>query len=194
MPELHGSHYILFTWPIWASAFLLYMLTQGVLFVLRDRSEGLYYNTSYSAVLGDGALIVIVLMAAEILKRVSESVVNWTAMDHISAAIVSVAVGVIWLCLAQPKYWGDRYHHLGIASLLCYLGITLLVPVIFRHGTKAEITATICLILIWAVLVVYDAKTKRLDQRNYHGLGEHLNAMKNEQAMWDRHRREANMQ
>jgi len=166
MENLVGSYYLLSALPIWATALIMYMLTQGVLFVLRDWCEGLYYNTSYSAVLGDGALVCIVLMAAEILQRGAP----WPAwvrgglfqngLFHFVALFASLSLGVVWLILDQPKQWGDRYHHAVVAPLLCYLGVTLL-PVIFLNGKGWEIAATIFLILIWIGLVIYDVRTQR---------------------------------
>jgi len=172
-----GSHWVLNALPIWATALIMYVLVQGVLFVLRDKCEGLYYNTSYSAVLGDGALVVVLLMAAAILQRGS-AMPEWLQNRnyHIGALLSGLMLGVVWLIRDYPEQWGDRYHHLVIAPLLCYFGITL-VPVIFKNGTKVEIVATICLVAVWAVLCVYDAKTDRLNQRNYHGLGNHLNSI-----------------
>ncbi len=178
MNNLHGSYYILTALPIWATALILYMATQGVLFILRDRYEGLYYNTSYSAVLGDGALVVVGLMAAEILQRGAS--LPWFVQGwdyHQVAGSLGALIGIIWLAHDCPKQWGDRYHHAFIAPLLCYLGLTLL-PVIFWNGTWMEIAATIILILLWAVLVVYDAKTNRLDQRNYRKLGMRVDAVR----------------
>jgi len=110
MENLYGSHYLLSVLPIWATALLLYAVTMGVLFVLRDRYEGLYYNTSYSAVLGDGALICIVLMAAGILQR-GVSFPEWTkgglfpsGYFHLFAFFVGIVLGAKWLSLDNPIF------------------------------------------------------------------------------------------
>ncbi|MFA6353341.1 MAG: hypothetical protein WCW93_00165 [Candidatus Paceibacterota bacterium] len=177
--ELYGSYYILTVLPIWATAILLYFLTMGVLFILRDIFEGLFYNTSYSAVLGDGGILVIPLMAAGILQRGAP--LPWWVRGweyHQIAVCLGLLLGMIWLALDRPKQWGDRYHHLVIAPLICYMGGTLL-PVIFTSGTCLEKLATIFLIALWAGLVVYDAKTHRLDQRNYRDIGSYLTMIKN---------------
>ena len=162
-----GIYWILTTLPIWATAFLLYVATLGVLFILRDRCEGLYYQTSYSAQLGDGGLIVIVLMVADILKR-GMSLPAWLQSNayQFAAIIVGVALGAVWFYLESPKQWGDRYHHFVIAPLLCYLVITL-VPIICLHGSGFEMVSTVFLITLWAALCVYDSKTRRLNQREY---------------------------
>ncbi len=166
--------------PIWMTAFVLYIGTIGVLFVLRDKCEGLYYQTSYSAQLGDGGLIVIVLMVAEILKQ-GASMPTWLQSNwyHAMAIVVAVALGLVWVFRGHPKEWADYYHHLVIAPLLCYFGVTL-VPVIYLNGTRGEKESTILLVLFWALLCWYDATAHRLDQRNYHLLGEHLDEMMRE--------------
>ena len=175
--EYVGS-YLLGELPIWATAFLLFMATFGVVFILRDRCEGVYYNTSYSATLGDGALFAIVIMAVEILKRREK---NWLPGPpyHIVGACVAVIFGLIWWVFDRPEQRADIYHHLVIAPLLCYLGITLL-PVIIKDGRMAEVVVAACLILVWAGLCVYDAKTDRLSQRSYYNLGRHVDAIKGE--------------
>ncbi|HTE48986.1 MAG TPA: hypothetical protein VK675_03710 [Candidatus Paceibacterota bacterium] len=179
--KLFGSYWVLTKLPIWATAILLYIVTIGAIFILRDCCEGLFYNTSYSAMLGDGALMVVVLMAAEILKR--RALTPESGWFHIVASALGVILGVVWWALDLPEQWGDRYHHLVIAPLLCYLFITLL-PVIYKNGTEAEIIATLALTVVWALLCVYDVKTDRLNQRQYHGLGlavDHIKVSKNVQ-------------
>lgn len=184
MENLHGSYYVLSVWPIWATALILYAVTMGVLFVLRDRCEGLYYNTSYSAVLGDGALVVIVLLAAGILQCGEVLFPIWAQKGsfHLLALLASIILGLFWVMIDDPKQWGDKYHHLVIAPLFMYLAVTLL-PVIYLNGTRGEWIATICLVLLWAGLVAYDAKTHRLDQRNYNNLGYYLDWIKKEKMM-----------
>lgn len=184
-PNLIGSYHVLAVLPIWATALILYMMTIGVIFVLRDRYEGLFYNTSYSAMLGDGALIGVVLMAAEILKRGVVSLPEFpqSVYFHICFALVGGVLGCFWwLRISHPQQWGDVYHHLVIVPLVVYLGLTLL-PVIYYNGTRMEVIATICLIALWAGLVVYDLRSGRLDQRKYHNLRSHLKVIQ-ESIMW----------
>ena len=172
-----GSHYVITALPIWATAVILYMVTIGVIFLIRDRCEGLFYNTSYSAMLGDGALCVVVIMAAEILKRgplVELAMGKWF---HLLAGFVAIFLGLFWWYVDRPEQWADVYHHLVIAPTLFYLAATLL-PVIYYGGTRLEIVAIISCIALWAILVVYDDKTLRLGQRDYRGLGVYLDIMK----------------
>jgi hypothetical protein len=177
--KLYGSYYLLSVLPIWAMYLIMFIVVLGVLFILRDKYEGLYYNTSYSAVLGDGALVAVVLMAAGILQRGWVLLPTWAqgGYFHSLALVAGVILGIFWVMIDDPKQWGDKYHHLVIAPLLCYLGITLL-PLIYMNGKWWEKVTTICLIFLWAGLVVYDIETNRLVQRRYRGLGPHLDAIK----------------
>ncbi len=166
MKNLVGGYWVLVTLPIWATAFLLYVVTLGAIFFLRDHFEGLFYNTSYSAMLGDGALLVVVLMGAEIIKR-AESISNvYGGWFHLGALLIAIGFGFSWWVMDRPQQWGDVYHHLVIAPIFAYFAVILL-PLILGRGTKLEVGGTFCLVLLWAVLVVYDAKTKRLAQRQY---------------------------
>ena len=164
---MYGSHYALFAFPVWVTALVLYTVTMGAIFVLRDRYEGFFYNTSYSAMLGDGALMIIVLMAAGILQR-GEGIPWWCAEGryHVVSLASGAFVGFIWWFTERPGQWGDIYHHLVIAPLLTYLGMTL-VPVIAGGGTWTEKVSAVGLVLLWAVLVVFDAKQRRLNQRRW---------------------------
>ena len=162
MNTLYGSYWVLALLPIWATALILYFLVVGVLFILRDRCEGLYYNTSYSSVLGDGALLGVVLIGADILQcfeRVPDFTDGWF---HILVGVFSIAFGCLWLDRDKPKQWGDRYHHMVIAPMLAYLLITI-VPVIFLNGTGIEVIATICLLLFWVDWVLFDYIHHRRD-------------------------------
>ncbi|MCX6752215.1 MAG: hypothetical protein NTZ87_01810 [Candidatus Nomurabacteria bacterium] len=175
-----GGYWILSVLPIWATAFILYMMTMGVIFILRDRYEGLFYNTSYSAMIGDGALLVVVLMAAGILQR-GETLIPTllqSGRNHYVVAVWGFSFGVLcWWLSSDPKQWADIWHNLVIVPLLFYLGIILL-PVIFKNGTRAEVVATLFFIVIWIALVGYDKVTQRLNQRECYDLGRHLDEIK----------------
>jgi len=167
-----GIYRILEAWPIWVIALLIYMVTMGVIFVFRDRCEGLFYNTSYSAMIGEASVLAIVLMAAEILKR--GVALHWVLQCwqfHVVAFVVGMVIGLVWLFKTLPQEFADAYHNFVVVGLLIYLGITLL-PVVF--SSPAEMLATICLIVLWVGLIAYDNAYDRLDQRKYLGLDQHL--------------------
>ena len=188
MNTYYGGYWVLTVLPIWVTALTLYSIKLGAIFILRDRYEGLYYQVSYSAQLGDGALIAMVLMAAGILQR--GGLFPPSGWFHIGALALGAVIGVGWWLIdaldglhlpidqqvRHEMQWGDVYHHLVIAPLLVYLFVTLL-PVIYKNGTSVEKIATVCMILFWVSLCIYDARNGRLDQRNYHGLGQHADAL-----------------
>jgi hypothetical protein len=162
-----GSHYVLSGLPIWASSLILYGVTMGVLYVVRDIFEGLPYQVAYSAQFGDTVLVGAVLVAATILQR-GEALPWWLSSGcyHVFAALIGVSVGVTWWWIDRPTQWGDIYHHLFVAPLILYLVITLL-PVILINGTRVEKICALCFALLWARLVVFDVTHARMSQRQW---------------------------
>lgn len=176
---MQGVYYVLALLPLGATTFLLYALTLGMIFYLRDTKEGLFYNTSYSAMIGDGALLSVVVMAIGILKQ-GGSPPAWLAPNtQFVFACMGVFFGVAWFLRDRPKCPADRYHHLVIAPTLFFLLLTL-VPVIIKNGTKWDMRLLGFLVAIWGALVVFDAVSSpnRLDQRRYYNLGHYLNSFK----------------
>ena len=172
---MSGIYWLLVQVPFGASAFTLYFLTLGMIFLLRDKKEGLYYNTSYSAMIGDGALLSIAVSAISMLKAGGHQPEWLTPQLQFMAFLVSACVGLMWFLRDRPKYPADCFHHLVIAPLLLFLLITL-VPVIIKNGTWGDIITMPCFVAIWAGLVRFDAKNGRLEQRKYHHLGTFLNS------------------
>ena len=139
--NLVGSHRVLTWLPLWLTMWILFMSTIGMMFLSRDMSEGLFYNTSYSAMLGDGALLAAVLMAAEMLRKgVLPPLWSRGRRFHFGAVVVAVLFGFMWWAHDRPQQWADCYHHLVIAPLIAYLAITLL-PIILAEGTRLELVA-----------------------------------------------------
>ena len=172
MPQEYvGIYYVLANLPIWATALILYFGTLGAIHVGRDYFEGLPYQVSYSAQLGDVALFIVVLIAAGILQRSSAEIPLWLQMPEAHGAILvgSFLIGII-VCVVTLKsrsgHYMDIYHDVVIAPVILYLAITLL-PVIFLSGTAGEIDATINLALFWSCLVVFDIRNNRMDQRTW---------------------------
>lgn len=165
--QLVGSHYVLSGLPIWASSLILYGVTMGVIYVMRDIYEGLPYQVAYSAQFGDAVLVGAVLVAATILQR-GEALPRWLSGGHfhVFAALISVSFGVTWWSIDRPTHWGDIYHHLFVAPLILYLAITLL-PVILINGTRVEKLCMLCFALLWASLVVFDVTHGRMNQRQW---------------------------
>lgn len=172
--KLYGSHLVLTRLPVWATAAILFALTQIPILVGRDVMEGLPYNVAYSATIGDIGLAIIAFIAATVLQRWGFSLrrgiplPGWLQgkMIHKIILSVSVVVGIIVCELTLSSRSGqlmDVYHDVIIAPLFLYLAITLL-PIIFMNGTKVEKRATVCLILLWVGLVGFDIKYDRLNQ------------------------------
>lgn len=162
-----GSHYVLSVLPIWASSIILYAVTLGVIYVVRDFFEGLPYQVAYSAQFGDAALAGAVLIAATILQRGDPLPSRLSCgYFHVLAALVSVGIGITWWSLDRPAQWGDIYHHLFVAPLIFYLAITLL-PVILINGTKVEKFCVLCFALTWATLLAFDLTHERMNQRQW---------------------------
>jgi hypothetical protein len=170
---MNGIYWLLVWLPLGATTFLLYALTLGMIFYLRDTKEGLFYNTSYSAMIGDGALLSVVVMAIGILKQ-GGIPPAWMALGtQIVFCCVGIIFGVAWYLCDQPKCPADQYHHLVIAPMLFFLLFTL-VPLIIKCGTKIDVGLVSCFVAIWGVTLVFDVLTERLDQRRFNDLGDFL--------------------
>lgn len=172
MDHLNGGYWLLANAPVWATALVLYMGTMGVLFAGRNRLEGMPYQVSYSAQLGDGALFVIVLLAAGILQR-GGAVPHWLGQldgsEHIVLMAVCMMLGVLVSFATHKSRSGqatDVYHDVVIAPVILYFAITL-VPVVWTSGNDIEWVAMVELAGLWLVFVIKDSREKRLDQRSW---------------------------
>ncbi len=166
-----GVYHILSVLPIWTtvSIFATIFLT---VFVGRDILEGIPYNVAYSSLAGDVALMVAVLIAADILQRnAGRRMRGWHQNGKVHRIILlsSMMLGMVVCVVTLSSRSGqlmDVYHDIIIAPLFLYLAVTLL-PLIFGDGNRMEKRATILLILLWAGLVGFDIKYDRLNQRQW---------------------------
>ncbi|NTW22364.1 hypothetical protein HGA34_02335 [Candidatus Falkowbacteria bacterium] len=166
-------HNALYQLPIWGLALLLYLLTGFVIDAGRETLEGFSYNVSHAARYGDIGLIVIILIAVTVLKRV-HILPSWLTSDllHLALAFVCLGLGVIIeVGVLANSNWQlgqavDIYHNLAIVPLFLYL-LAILLPVTYLYGRSGEKTATILLLLLWLALVIYDASSGRLNQREW---------------------------
>ncbi|KKU81259.1 MAG: hypothetical protein UY07_C0022G0024 [Parcubacteria group bacterium GW2011_GWA1_47_8] len=169
--NLIGDYYVLANLPIWATAMFLFFGTLGVIHVGRDYFEGLPYQVSYSAQFGDAMLFGAVLIAVGILHRGGSVVPEWLQSNnaHVAILVTCFAFGVIVSILTIKGRSGkamDVYHDVIIAPLILYLAITLL-PLIWLNGTKTEMVSTTWFIIIWGLLVIFDIKANRMNQRRW---------------------------
>jgi hypothetical protein len=162
-------YWILAESPLWATAIILYFSTLGVIHVGRDYFEGMPYQVSYSAAFGDVLLFGAVLISATILKREGVTIPSWFQFEDVHWLILAVcfAIGISVSINTSDIRSGqqmDTYHDVIIGPMILYFAITL-IPIIALNGTRIEIFATIGFVLIWALLVVFDIKYERMDQR-----------------------------
>ena len=151
--------------------FSLFMLTFGAMFVGRHYFEGVPYQVSYSAHIGDAGLLAVILVAAEILKRTGVPNADWignaTSVNNTVVFSSLVVLGVI-VALTTKKMRSaevmDYYHDVVIAPVVAYCALTLL-PVIFGAGSSSDCEFTFGLIVFWAICVEYDIREDRMNQR-----------------------------
>ncbi len=170
--ELIGSHAALAAMPQWLIGLTLALLTWGVVFVGRDRLEGLGYNVSYASVIGDMTLIAIVVMASSMLQRGPVSLPAFWVGANYHLICIAVAYVAGMFSLAAPgepignKTAMDIYHGVVVLPLYVYLLLSV-APVIWVSGSKGwtgEIAGAVCLLCVWGWMFIVDAKEGRLNQ------------------------------
>ena len=152
------------------TGFVLAILCTGVLFIGREYFEGLPYNVSLASQHGDLALIACVVMAAVILKQPDLQLAPWLTrwQAHLVCALAAIAAGVAFqainMIMGQKSEWIDTYHNFMVLPLLMYLLATTL-PVLWINGSRTDKAISVCLLLFWFGLLVYDINHHRLNQR-----------------------------
>jgi len=171
-----GSYLALSVLPMWATVAIFVALLLAIP-VGRDITEGMMYNISYSSAVGDFGLMVAVLIAVTILKRGVTKFPRWLQSGRVQffLALVSFTLGTVACITTIASRQGqvmDVYHDIVVAPLFLYLAITLL-PIVFRDGTKVELSVAVFCILSWALLGWFDANHQLLNQRQW--LAHHAN-------------------
>lgn len=169
--HLVGIYSCLFNLPIWAIVLILYAVTDCIVHIGREQLEGLAYQTSYSAKIGDAALIVVVLIATVIVQRGGVVVPGWLthSSSHVLLGIICFLCGLLVCVLTLGSRSGqlvDVYHDVVIAPMFLYFAITLL-PIIGRGGTIVERLSAHALISLWMLLVAFDITSNRMNQRKW---------------------------
>ena len=170
MQTFVGSHWVLANLSWWGSILILWILTIGILPVGRLYFEGYGYNVAWSSKYGDWALIMCIVIAAFILQRPGH-LPSWliSGTYHIVCGALAVAAGILLVTVANPltrEQVMDNYHNFFVVALLFYLLATTL-PVVYWGGMTGEKVIVLCLLLLWAGLVVVDFQTGRSDQRSW---------------------------
>ena len=165
-----GSHKILRALRASDTAAITFFITLGAMFVGRHFFEGVPYQISYSAMIGDTAgFIYILLRAQEILRRPEIHIPDWLQRNdvHIVTLGVSFLLGVIVCLLSLQARQGqvmDAYHDIVIAPMFLYLAITL-IPVILYNGTRREMFEVGFYACLWLLLAILDWETGMIAQR-----------------------------
>lgn len=156
--------HILAVVPIWVQAVVLYLLAIGVIWYLRDKQEGLAYNTAFSSQIGDVLLIGIMLMASTLLQQGTPvPVLLNTWWMQAEFATIALAVGVIWLRVDPTTHWGDQYHHIFVVPLFVYLLLNAAI-IIFGGAPAVYPIVGMLLLVCWGALAVVDHMQGRIDQ------------------------------
>lgn len=175
--KLAGGYYVLAALPLWATAASVFMVTIGIKWLFQWKLHGFWWDTSASSHFGDQFLLWPVLIGATILHRHEMNEPLWFLASwptHIMLLIGCVGVGAIVCRLTIAGRSGglvDMYHDLVVVPALLYLAITL-VPLIYLEGTTNEKWWALAFVCGWALLVVYDFHTHRINQKQW--LQDHL--------------------
>ena len=164
-----GGLYLLAHSPIWVIVAFLLVLLYVAPFVGRDYFEGMPYQVLYSAQIGDAGLLVVILIAATILQREETFIPSWLVSMplHIALAIAAISLGALVSIVKLKSRDGqivDVYQDIIIAPLFMYLAVAAL-PIIYVNGSFLEYWATVVLLAIWILLVLFDLMTHRMNQR-----------------------------
>jgi len=166
--ELVGVYGVLKEFPLWIIAATL-MAMMVILVVGRGFLEGLPYNVAYSSIVGENGFIIVVLIAATVLKREPVCIMSWFSYieAHISFLVLSLAICLsisIFTLDLRSGQWMDIYHDIVVAPLFMFLTIMLL-PVIWKNSRGVEKKVTLCLMLLWISSFGYDITKGSLAQR-----------------------------
>lgn len=153
--------------PVWLLFTVLFALTYAAIFVGRHVFEGLTYQVSFAAFIGDFGLLVSVLIAATILQRTSFETPYWLKASHLWFAVAMIILGVLICKTTLSSRDGkvmDIYHDVVIFPIIAYFAFTLL-PMIWLYGNTKEQVATFFFIFLWLSCVVFDIMGDRMNQR-----------------------------
>ena len=166
-----GIHQLLASLPIWLTALILWIFTDGAIHLMRDQLEGLGYQTAFSAKYGDAGLLAAILIGATVLQRSDVYIPNWLQRDWLQVGILAACFGLgVAISLAtngmRSGQIADIYHDVVIGPAILFLAITL-VPIIWYNARWYEVTFIVGATFLWASLVIIDLKHERFNQRQW---------------------------
>ena len=165
--SLYGSHSFLNDYSI-PFYYLLYAIFYSILWIGRKIFEGRGYDVALSSKFGDVGLATFIIIASYIIQQPDFQPTEWMESRSFnwSMASISISAGMVFLVLVKPKHLVDGWHAIiTVPMFLYFIGTT--VPVYLYHGTWWQQVIGLFLLLFWLALVIYDAKTGRLDQRKW---------------------------
>ncbi|MEI6281037.1 MAG: hypothetical protein WCP17_03515 [bacterium] len=168
--NMTGIYYVLTVLPIWATAAILLGML-AVLIVGRDILEGKPYNVAYSSAIGDVGLVMGVLIAATTLQRGGVFIPQFLEDGalHVFVFLWTVIVGMIVCRKTIDSRDGqamDVFHDVVIAPTFAFLSF-FLVPIVYYNGSTSEKMGLAFFVMLWATLVAFDVRHKRMNQREW---------------------------
>ena len=167
MKSLFGSHYFLNAYQLHVYV-LIFVFGYLSLLIGRWIFEGKAYNVAYSASWGDAALTGFLVIAAWIIQQQNFIPADWMesiAFHYILISLTALS-SIIYFLISTPKQVMDKFHALVIVPLFTYF-ILSTVPIYVLYGGLVKIIIGFFLLLFWLILVIYDGKNERLDQRKW---------------------------
>ncbi len=165
------SHVVLTAIPIWVILACLIATLYVPIYAGRWILEGFPYNVSTSAMFGDAALTVYIILAAEVLKR-EPALPQWTTNASFNFICIFAGVAAFLTAPYAAKAM-DQYHNWFIVPVMAYL-IASTLPVVFLGGIRGEICASVGFFLVWGGFLWFDIHHHLLNQREWiinHGFG-----------------------
>lgn len=153
--------------PVWAIVFFALIIGIGIPFVIADRASGLFFNFSYSGMVGDICLLTVVLVGIAVIQR-GASLPAWLANGTTQAIwlVLCIVVGILLVTISTPwptATWPDRYHNCVVVPLFLFF-TPLAVLATLYNGNRVEVVVSLLLIATWGGLVVYDFRDGRINQ------------------------------
>lgn len=153
--------------PIWAIVLVALYVSFAIPIIIANRVSGLFFNYSYSGMIGDIGLLVVILIGATVIQR-GEFLPSWLTSAWFQGVwlVSCIAIGIRLgrdNFLLPTATWPDIYHNAISVPLFMFFGMLMFFATIFA-GKPYEIQASIALVLIWGILVLYDFVDDRIDQ------------------------------
>lgn len=163
-----GVFKLLYATEIWVALLVAGIIGVVIPFLLADRKLGLFYNYSYSGVIGDFGFIVVIAIGMSVIQR-GEPLPEWllSYWFQLGWLVVCIAVGIK---LGKENFflptatWPDMYHNIVLVPIFMYFVMATGIPVVFVNGRTHEAVACVALVLVWLGLVLYDITDERIDQ------------------------------